>query len=58
MTREDISMENSNGCGWVLAVICRKQKKPTHKRDFEGAHLSRYLGIQDTVEIVEVGADG
>lgn len=32
---------------------CRKQKKPCHKRDFEGAHLSRYLGIPDTVEIVE-----
>lgn len=21
MTREDISMENSNGCGWALAII-------------------------------------
>lgn len=33
---------------------CRKQKKPSHKRDFEGAHLSRRLGIPDTVEIMEV----
>lgn len=26
----------------------------TESRDFEGAHLSRRLGIPDTVEIVEV----
>ena len=44
--------------GKTTSRRCRKQKKPTHKRDFEGAHLSRYLGIPDTVEIVEVGDDG
>lgn len=40
--------------GKATSYHCRKQKKPSHKRDFEGAHLSRRLGIPDTVEIVEV----
>lgn len=40
--------------GKSTSYHCRKQRKPAHKRDFEGAHLSRRLGIPDTVEIVEV----
>lgn len=42
--------------GKTTSYKCRFQKKPRHKREFEGAILSDLLGIPDTVEIVEVEA--
>lgn len=35
----------------ILSVSCRKNKLPLHKRDFEGAYLSHYLGLPDTVSV-------
>ena len=37
--------------GVHLKASCRKNKLPKHKRDFEGAYLSSYLGIPDTVSV-------
>lgn len=37
--------------GKNLSVSCRKNKLPLHKRDFEGAYLSHYLGLPDTVSV-------
>lgn len=36
-----------------ISVSCRKNRTPKHKRDFEGAYFSNYLGIPDTVEVEE-----
>lgn len=36
-----------------ISVSCRKNRTPKHKRDFEGAYLSNYLGIPDTVVVEE-----
>lgn len=38
--------------GKHISAHCRKNKLPAHKRDFEGAYLSYYLGIPDTVSVV------
>ena len=35
------------------SVSCRKNRTPKHKRDFEGAYFSNYLGIPDTVLVEE-----
>ena len=39
--------------GEHISVSCRKNRTPKHKRDFEGAYLSNYLGINDTVVVEE-----
>ena len=37
--------------GVHLTVRCRKNRSPKHKRNFEGAFLSDYLGIPDKVVV-------
>lgn len=40
-----------------ISVSCRKNRSTKHKRDFEGAYLSNYLGIPDTVVVEETEED-
>lgn len=37
--------------GKHINISCRKNRLPIHKRDFEGAYLSHYLGLPDTVSV-------
>lgn len=37
--------------GVHINVGCRKNRKPKHRRDFEGAYLSNYLRLPDIVVI-------
>lgn len=54
------SVEKCLGCryfnlskGEHISVSCRKNRTPKHKRDFEGAYLSNYIGMPDTVVVEE-----
>lgn len=58
------SIEKCFGCRYFnlhksekISVSCRKNRTPKHKRDFEGAYLSTYLGIPDTVVVEETEED-
>ena len=37
--------------GKHLTARCRKNRSPVHKRDFEGAFFSNYLGLPDKVQV-------
>lgn len=57
---DTFSIENCFGCRYFnlsksehISVSCRKNRTPKHKRDFEGAYLSNYIGIPDTVVVEE-----
>ena len=37
--------------GKATTISCRENRQPSHKREFEAAHLSWRLGLPDTVEV-------
>lgn len=54
------SIENCTSCrhfdlhrGAHISVRCRKNRTPNHKRHFEMAYLSNYIGDPDTVVVEE-----
>lgn len=57
----NFSIENCLSCryfnlskGEHISVSCRKNRTHKHKRDFEGAYITHYLGMPDTVVVEEM----